>query len=690
MSKAWRFDKVSKGLLGVIFWALQFVYTPLVAQMPDSVLFESLMQQVQTKAKQRDFAGAFHVLDSIAAVELTVVQQAALLLRRSSTYEAMGTYDSAIIKSQQGLELLKTTWAQQKILESQHAKSIKLFLELILKQSSFFYTQGNYDLAMQQSQEGIRFADSVKTEYLIIQLYNLRAGTQYSLGNIAAAREEFKSLISLAAKSQDTVSQLRGITNLGIIYFMEGDYYNALDQYALAYELALQNPANQSKNRLVRELGQVYYALNEYDSAQAYFMLDYKATKAASNWESLPIAGANLGDVYRNTRRYDSAWWYYQESLATAKKTGDIDAQVYVMDRLANMYVELDSLPQAIALAREGQKLAANAQLLEERFFTNQTLSQAYVKLGDATAALGYATEARAWADSTGRYDLRQEAWELLYEANRLSGRYQEALQYFVLSQEAEDSLHGEETARETARLEYRMRSERDKIARENEARLAELAYHQELIRQRWIIGFVLLALLALLILVVLYAHFYKRQRQSAAELAVKNRQLHDQNQILELLQQNEKALLQTNLEEKERALASMAMASHEKNKALEALTAQLSRLQEQASPEVQKAFVGVQKQIKTQLEVDDTWAGFLSSFEQVHPDFFKELKQGYPGLTVNELKLCAYIRIGMNNKEIANATNLALSTIKKNLNRLKKKLVLGAEDSIRDFIFKV
>ena len=55
--------------------------------------------------------------------------------------------------------------------------------------------------------------------------------------------------------------------------------------------------------------------------------------------------------------------------------------------------------------------------------------------------------------------------------------------------------------------------------------------------------------------------------------------------------------------------------------------------------------------------------------------------------MSVNDLKLCAYIKVGMDNKQIASASNLALATVKKNINRTKKKLGLNAEGSIRDFL---
>ena len=65
------------------------------------------------------------------------------------------------------------------------------------------------------------------------------------------------------------------------------------------------------------------------------------------------------------------------------------------------------------------------------------------------------------------------------------------------------------------------------------------------------------------------------------------------------------------------------------------------------------------------------------------------KLKEENPVLTAEDLKLSAYLKIGMSNKEIANVTHLTLGSVKSKINRLKKKLEMGPEDSLRDFMIK-
>ena len=62
-------------------------------------------------------------------------------------------------------------------------------------------------------------------------------------------------------------------------------------------------------------------------------------------------------------------------------------------------------------------------------------------------------------------------------------------------------------------------------------------------------------------------------------------------------------------------------------------------------------------------------------------------MKTDYPQVTQNDLRLSAYIKVGMQNKEIAQITNVAPASVKKSINRLKKKLALSVDEDIRLFM---
>jgi hypothetical protein len=61
--------------------------------------------------------------------------------------------------------------------------------------------------------------------------------------------------------------------------------------------------------------------------------------------------------------------------------------------------------------------------------------------------------------------------------------------------------------------------------------------------------------------------------------------------------------------------------------------------------------------------------------FEKVHKDFFKRLKEIDPKLTKRELRLCAFVKMNLTNKEIAPLLNISVRGVETARYRIRKKL---------------
>lgn len=179
----------------------------------------------------------------------------------------------------------------------------------------------------------------------------------------------------------------------------------------------------------------------------------------------------------------------------------------------------------------------------------------------------------------------------------------------------------------------------------------------------------------------------FKARLGSALRLSDSYRQIKKQKSEIEELAKKEKELLKDNLESKTRELSSAAMFDFQKNELLTKLLDEIGRLNsvtnQMYAPEIKK----ISRDIKSFLDLDKSWTNFKVHFEEVNPGFLEHLIVKFPGLTNNEHKICAYLKIGLNNKEIALLTNVESASVRRALNRLKKKLNLGPEDNLRKFI---
>ena len=85
--------------------------------------------------------------------------------------------------------------------------------------------------------------------------------------------------------------------------------------------------------------------------------------------------------------------------------------------------------------------------------------------------------------------------------------------------------------------------------------------------------------------------------------------------------------------------------------------------------------------------KVDRTWEKFQTHFNKVNPKFYERLEEHSKQLTNMEKRVCTYVKMGMGNKEIAQVNHVEVSTVKKTMARIKRKLKVGDGMTFREFI---
>ena len=97
-----------------------------------------------------------------------------------------------------------------------------------------------------------------------------------------------------------------------------------------------------------------------------------------------------------------------------------------------------------------------------------------------------------------------------------------------------------------------------------------------------------------------------------------------------------------------------------------------------------------LEKKIKEQLNSDNHWEDFTRHFEQMNPRFFQRLKESYPQLTDKDLKLCAYIRLGLTSKQISQMLSVLPESVNTTRYRLRRKMQLPPDVSLEDTLRKM
>ena len=89
-------------------------------------------------------------------------------------------------------------------------------------------------------------------------------------------------------------------------------------------------------------------------------------------------------------------------------------------------------------------------------------------------------------------------------------------------------------------------------------------------------------------------------------------------------------------------------------------------------------------------LDTESDWTLFLIKFEQKHSDYFRIMKERYPDLTTNDLRLSACLKMNLCTKEIASMMNLSVRAVENSRYRLRKKLGLTSAQNLNEFLMHI
>jgi len=181
--------------------------------------------------------------------------------------------------------------------------------------------------------------------------------------------------------------------------------------------------------------------------------------------------------------------------------------------------------------------------------------------------------------------------------------------------------------------------------------------------------------------------------------LDVNNRRRNKAQQA-ELIRKQEKELESTRIRErnktleneilyKSKMLANSTITLVQKNEMLSSMK-DLIRKHGQKGGSFDQLRRKLYKLIDANINNDENWEIFERNFAEVHENFLDNLKEKCPNITTGELRLAAYIKMNLASKEIAPLLNISVRSIENKRYRLRKKLNLDHETTLKQYLLSL
>lgn len=541
---------------------------------------------------------------------------------------------------------------------------------------------GNLDSALYYVIQGKSLAEANGFTQILADALNTIGNIYFRKSQYDSARGAFEESYALFNEMDNDQSKSITLASIAVTYSTQGKYSKALEmnQEALLF-FEKDGNANMLAN-LYHNIANIYLERDEFRKAYEYYQKTSTYDSITGNKSGRAHTMLNVGNILVHLDRKEEAKASYRLAISLARVSGSTCVASLPMTQLGDLYLEEQEYDSAYFYISGALELAQECGSDNDLASVYLDFGEYYTTQGNLDQAIVMLLKGYEVAERSAIGPKMEELSGALHQVYEQKGQYRKAYQYLSIANELHSDQLSEESTKEIARLEAEYEFEKEKQILAEKQKRTELAFEQELARKRW-----LLASAGVVILLVSLIAFFAYRSYKAKKTA--NLQLEEKNVRLAELRKSEQKLSEEAIASKERELATMAMASHEKNSLLSDLEQKVSFIEARIGDEMKASIKEMKKSIADAYSLDKSWDSFLHRFEDVHPQFFDKLKDENPALTVDDLKLSAYLKIGMSNKEIANVTHLTLGSVKSKINRLKKKLEMRPEDSLRDFMLK-
>ena len=452
----------------------------------------------------------------------------------------------------------------------------------------------------------------------------------------------------------------------GNIYLTNDNYAKALSAYNQGLSLSEQNEYQYLTPHFYHNIGSIYHNIESNKKAYENYSKAADLFKANADTVNLAVAYANIAEVYIRTGQYTLA----HDFLLEAKVLYE-NAENYV--RLSEIYLSFANLSR-----KEGHLREAFQYILmsEKEMDKDQNLylgplagivslqllykGEIYFELDNLNKAEKSLLACYKLSTEKGFYTNASKAALSLSKLYEKSGDSKKALLFFTNYDHYSDKASNDEKLKQLAKNELAYAIKKQKKVQE----ILLLEARNQQTRTHWIFITGIISFVFVSILLFLLLRLEKSKKLRAIEA---------------------KKIIQNDLDYRNKELATAVLFQMKKNELVSETSKKLKKLKLE-----NEANARIVSDIISSLDTDsatDLGEEFDMRFKDVHTGFYKNLGDQFPGLTTNELRLCAFLRLNMNTKDISAITYQSTNSITVARHRLRQKFNLDKDASLAGFL---
>lgn len=478
--------------------------------------------------------------------------------------------------------------------------------------------------------KALAVVDSVRSPYDYARIMMQNATIQFSRSEYVQSFVLFHKYAPYFMETGDIRSAARCYANMGLIFMELQEYENAVTYLQKADTLFIRSEATNERFYIKKDLALCYGNIGKREKAAG--ILRTMITHDFPRMSNAKLKIACLFAYCDYLDNMEDEKFYILTAYEAAMKEKDPELIRIATLNMGWMNFKTGNLPAAEKYAKQVYQQVCNEKenpaLVPLKCNTLNLLSLLYA---------------------------RKEIWnkayhfQLLCEKCRILDDKTNAIKH-IQNLEIRKEIEKQQFILKQAQLEMKQQQERSTIIR---------------------IALIILSVMSAIIIFLLY-----KREQTERKLREIEKKEYAENMLNK----------QKKVDAKSRELSSNAMLLMKKNEVLKKLKNQIEGYKESGQIKV-----STEKEIKNKINEalyeNKDWEAFKLQFNEIHPLFFKTLLKYHPGLSNNDLRLCAYLKMHLSTKQIAQLTSVQPQTVIITRYRMKKKMNLNKDDSLDEYL---
>ncbi len=440
----------------------------------------------------------------------------------------------------------------------------------------------------------------------------------------------------------------RNELELAKLYYRTGTFHKAFVHVNNAMDVYSEGRENKEHLECVNLLGALYYACRDYDRSSDYFRQCAKGAESIRDTSMLLLALNNMAVYIYSQSDSVETKKLLLECAELCRQSGNTSFLSKVYINISLMSIRSKDFDAARRYLDAARPILTDVGENGQYYYYSAIIDYRQGDLDAAIVSLHKAVDLYSLGEFGER---RQACLELLQEIYAVRGDYENAyntlFNYYTASKQYD---------REGAVIEL-FKVQNEKLL--NEQR------EEELSRKRALAVWLSVSVFLLVLISALAVMMYKRREY---EIRRREQELAARKEIEELKQMQQY---------KTDCLV---------NDTIENLNRLGARMKDE---ELQKELARICGDLKDAKKRDE-WMEIKSFVPKFDSDFYRNLIQAYPSLTLNERRLCVFLNMSLTTKEISDITRQSVQSINTARGRLRRKLGINGDNvSMQEFLSK-